>query len=80
LYRKKLTKQIKQIKQQHQQKPNNPGGKGQLKSYHACICCADENLDLANTIINKYKKEQDADLFLPQEALLSGRYEFEKTY
>jgi hypothetical protein len=37
----------------------------------------DENLDLANTIINKYKKEHDADLFLPQEALLSGRYEFE---
>lgn len=50
---------------------------GQLKIYNACICCADENLDLANTIINKYKKEHDADFFLPQEALLSGRYEFE---
>ncbi|CAG2247959.1 unnamed protein product [Mytilus edulis] len=49
---------------------------GFLKKYSACICCADENINLANDIILKYK-DQNADFFLPQEALLSGKYEFE---
>ncbi|XP_052092718.1 uncharacterized protein LOC127729104 [Mytilus californianus] len=49
---------------------------GFLKRYSACICCADENINLANEIIMKYK-DQNADFFLPQEALLSGKYEFE---
>lgn len=51
-------------------------GDGTLKTYKACICCSDDDLILANKISDSYK-DQKVDFFIPQEALLSGRYEFE---
>lgn len=50
---------------------------GQIQMYSACVCCADGDLDLARDIVRELAKT--AKLFLPQDQLVGGAYEFEAT-
>ncbi|KAJ8316688.1 hypothetical protein KUTeg_005759 [Tegillarca granosa] len=51
-----------------------------LQKYSACICCADDDLDLANLIVDRYADDgSNFRFFIPQDDLTGGQYEFEAT-
>lgn len=51
---------------------------GNQASYVACICCSDDDIEIAHTIIEAYREVTNTvQFFLPQEQLLGGKYEYE---
>ncbi|XP_033732520.1 uncharacterized protein LOC117321976 [Pecten maximus] len=50
---------------------------GQIQMYSACVCCADADLGLARDIVRELSK--NSKLFIPQDHLVGGAYEFEAT-
>lgn len=45
--------------------------------YSACVCCADDDLDLARAIA--LELSATTRIFIPQDHLVGGAYEFEAT-
>nr|AKN04689.1 MyD88-4 [Mizuhopecten yessoensis] len=50
---------------------------GEIQMYSACVCCADDDLGLARDIVRELSKT--IKLFIPQDHLVGGAYEFEAT-
>ncbi|XP_060068014.1 uncharacterized protein LOC132548211 [Ylistrum balloti] len=50
---------------------------GQVQKYSACVCCADGDIGLARDIVRELSKTTK--LFVPQDHLVGGAYEFEAT-
>lgn len=59
-------------------KKSNFAVDGNQASYVACICCSDDDIEIAHTIIEAYREVTNTvQFFLPQEQLLGGKYEYE---